>query len=150
MSVMISFSGVAEIDKVLRTLPNQLTHNLLSEVHTIAARPLVERARLLAPLGETMNLTKSIGIEKESYGKSDTLGIVRAGVRRGRYKGNHGHLVEYGTRSRQTRSGSNRGVMPRKPFMEPSWMQTKTQVERIISFQVSKKIVQYIKSNVRG
>lgn len=150
MSVTISFSGVAEIDKVLRGLPNQLTHNYLSDVHSLAAQPLIERAKLLAPLGDTMNLTKSIGVEKESYGRSETLGIVRAGVRRGRFRGNHGHLLEYGTRKRATRSGANRGIGPVKQFMRPSYNQTKNQIESIIKYQVSRKIVQYIKSNVRG
>lgn len=150
MSMTLSLSGVAELDKIFKGLNSQLSHTYLTEVHTLAAHPLVQRAQLLAPIGETMNLTRSIGVEKESYGRSSTLGIVRVGARRGRYRGNHAHLLEYGTRKRATRSGANRGVGPVRKFMWPAYTQTRTQVENIISYQVSRKIVQYIKANVRG
>jgi len=150
MSVSISLSGVAELDKVFKGLPNQLTYTYLSEVHTLAAQPLVQRAQLLAPLGDTMNLTKSIGVEKDSFGKSDIIGAVRVGARRGRFRGNHAHLLEYGTRKRAARSGANRGMGPAKPFMRPAYGQTRSQVEGIIKFQLSRKIVSYIKNNVRG
>lgn len=148
MSVNISVSGVEKIDKVLRGLSPSLTHNLLANVHTIAARPFIERAKLFAPLGVTGNLTRSIGSERESFGKSDALGMVKAGVRRGRYKGNHGHLIEYGTRARVTRAGANRGFVKAHPFVRPAFEQTKTQVERIIAFETGKHIVNYMRANL--
>lgn len=148
MSVTVSLSGVEKIDKVLRGLSPSLTHNLLANVHTIAARPFIERAKLFAPHGETGNLTRSIGSERESFGRSDNLGMVKAGVRRGKYKGNHGHLIEYGTKARTTRAGANRGFVKARPFIRPAFEGTKSQVERIISFQVSRHIVQYMRSNL--
>jgi len=147
MSVTISVSGVEKIDKILKGLPNQVNHLNMSKIHTLAAQPLVERAKLLAPLGETMNLTKSIGTVKEPFGRSDSLGVVRAGARRGSFRGNHAHLLEYGTAVRRTKSGANRGVGPKKPFMEKAWLSTRKQVENIIAFQVSKYIVNFIKQN---
>lgn len=150
MSVTISLSGVDKIDKVLKGLPNVINHNMMSNVHVKAAQPLIQRMKLQAPLGETMNLTNSIGAVRESYGKSDTLGIVRVGARRGRFKGNHAHLVEYGTARRANKNGANRGVMPRKPFTYPSWVATRAQVERIISYEVSREVVGYIRRNMNG
>jgi HK97 gp10 family phage protein len=144
--ITISITGVDQLDRVFKGLPGQLQQSFLAQVHTLAAQPFIERAKLLAPLGETGNLTKSVGIEKQN----DSQGTVLAGVRRGRFGGNHGHLVEYGTVRRATKKGANRGRMPAKPFTEPAFNQTKEQVERIISYQLSKKIVDYIKSNVRG
>ncbi len=149
--IKISVTGVKELDAVFKGLPKLVSHKMLSDVHATAAKTLVDRAKLLAPLGETMNLTKSIGVERESLKTSTTsLGQVQAGPRRGRFKGQVGHLVEYGTKPRKLKSnGAYRGVMKIKKFMEPAFMQTKEVVERIISYQLSRHIVNYIKANVK-
>lgn len=139
---MISVTGVAEIDKVLRELPKQMTHTILGAAHTLAAKPLVEKAKQLAPVGATHNLVNSIGSTKTNVKRADSLGEVRVGPRRrGGLKGFHGHFNEFGTKRRRTRKGANRGVMPAQPFMRPAFAQTKLQVEGQIAVQISKVMV---------
>ena len=139
---MISVTGVAEIDKVLKELPKQMTHTILGAAHAAAAKPLVTKAKLLAPEGPTGNLVDSIGVSKTNIKKADKLGEVRVGPRKkGGYKGFAGHLVEYGTRKRRTRKGVNRGLMKPKPFMKPAHQQTKNEVEKGIAVNIGKVMV---------
>lgn len=139
---MISVTGVKEIDKVLRELPKQMTHQILGAAHAAAARPLVERAKLLAPEGPTGNLVDSIGVSKTNIKKTNKLGEVRVGPRRkGGFKGFAGHLVEYGTKLRKNRKGARRGFMRPKPFMKPAFGLTKFQIEKDIALQIGKVMV---------
>jgi HK97 gp10 family phage protein len=139
---MISVTGVKEIDKVLRELPKQMTHQILGAAHASAAKPLVERSKLLAPEGPTGNLVDSLGIIKPNVKKANRIGEIIVGPRRkGRYKGFAGHLVEYGTRKRRTKKGANRGVMKAKPFMMPAFNQTKGIVEKQIATEIGKVMV---------
>lgn len=147
---MITVTGVAEIDKVLKELPRQMSHTVLGAAHAGAAKPLVEKAKLLAPEGPTGNLVDSIGTVKANIKKANQLGEVKVGPRRsGKYKGFAGHLVEYGTRKRRTRKGANRGFMPAKPFMKPAFDQTKGIVERQIAGEVGKVLVRTMRRHLR-
>jgi HK97 gp10 family phage protein len=149
MSVKISVTGIAEIDKVLRGMPAQLSHTVLGQAHAAAAKPLVERAKLLAPEGPTGNLVDSIGAEKESFSKVTQLGQVQAGPRRSRrHKGHVAHLVEYGTTVRANRKGANRGAMRKSPFMQRAFDQTKNLVEGSIAEQIGKKLSAYMRKTL--
>jgi HK97 gp10 family phage protein len=151
MSVKISITGIKEIDNVLRNLPKEITHQVLSSAHSAAAKPLVQRMQLTAPEGPTGNLVDSIGIVRSSVKKADNLGEIKVGPRRGRYKGHHAHMVEYGTKPRtlkgrgKYKSGTKRGVMPKKPFVKPAFRQTKTEVERGIAVQVGRALARKMK-----
>jgi HK97 gp10 family phage protein len=139
---MISVTGVQEIDKVLKELPKQMTHTILGAAHAGAAKPLVERAKLLAPEGPTGNLVDSIGVVKTSLKRADKLGEVIVGPRKkGKYKGFAGHLVEYGTKRRKTKKGNNRGRMLPDPFMAPAFHQTKSIVEGGIAKEIGRVMV---------
>lgn len=156
MSVKLSVTGVKEIDAVLKGMPLQLQDRVLKTAHADAAKPLVQVATTLAPLGKTGNLKRSIGVERISMKKIDAIGLVQVGPRRrSGYKGIHGHLVEFGTTSRETKgkksmpAGINRGLMPAKPFMEPAFNQTKSLIEAAISVSVGKKLNDFIKRTVK-
>ena len=139
---MISVTGVKEIDKVLRELPKQMTHTILGAAHAAAAKPLVERAKLLAPEGTSGNLVDSIGTTKTNIKRTNKLGETRTGPRRkGGFKGFAGHLVEYGTKLRKNRKGARRGFMSPKPFMKPAFGMTKFQVEKDIAYQIGRSLV---------
>jgi HK97 gp10 family phage protein len=147
---MIKVTGVAEIDKVLKELPKQMNHSILGAAHAAAAKPLVEKAKLLAPEGPTGNLVDSIGVVKTTFKKANSVGEVKVGPRRrGGHKGFAGHLVEYGTRKRQTKKGANRGTMKAKPFMKPAFQATKGVVENDISNQVAKVVIRTMKKYVK-
>ncbi len=165
----ITVTGVKEIDDCLNKMPLVLTERVLQLAGVAASKVLVEKARLLAPEGPTGNLVDSIGAVKSSFNKVATLlrdvGEVTVGPRRGgiggggRYKGNAGHLVEYGTRPRRTKGRSkgrkriiknaNRGVMPKKPFMEPAFQATKDQVLSQYNAQVGKQLVNVMKRTLK-
>lgn len=146
MSVKISLTGVKEIDGLLKAMPKELTHQVLGAAHLAAAKPLIEKEKLLAPEGPTGNLVDSIGGIKTSIKRADSLGEVKVGPRRSRpYKGFAGHLVEFGTKSRQTRKGANRGIMPAEPFAEPAFNQTSKVVTDGIAVQIARKLVSLMK-----
>lgn len=147
---MISVTGLKEIDRVLKELPKQMQHSILSAAHAAAAKPLVEKAKLIAPEGPTGNLVDSIGVSKTSVKKANKLGEVRVGPRRkGGFKGFAGHLVEFGTKRRRTRKGANRGLMRPKPFMKPAFGQTKGQVEKDIALQIGRVMMRTMRRYLR-
>lgn len=150
MNVKLSITGLKEIDDVLKGLPLQLSHKVLQAAHTDAAKPMVEREKLIAPEGPTGKLIDSIGVVKPPFAKSTTIGEVIIGPRRGRFGGNVGHLVEFGTRKRQIKSGANRGRMPKKPFAEPAFIQTNEQVLSRIQLSLGKKLYAFMKKTIKN
>jgi hypothetical protein len=142
---MIHVTGLKEIDNILVELPKDFTHKFLSDAHVKAVKPLVEKEKLLAPEGPTGNLVDSIGSVRVGFKKADQLGDVRVGPRRGKFGGNHGHLVEFGTRKRFNKKGASRGIMPSKPFAEPALSQTKGQIEGSIKISYAQVMVRTMK-----
>ena|SRR5687767_15385093 len=142
--------GFKEVDAVLKGLPKQVNHKLFSQAHAQAAKVLVQKAKNLAPEGPNGNLVDSIGTVKMNFSKASELGLTQTGPRRGRYNGNVGHLVEYGTRARVNRHGASRGVMPKKPFMEPAWEQTKSQVIKSVNGFVGKALFNFMKRTIKN
>jgi HK97 gp10 family phage protein len=149
MNVKLSVVGLKEIDQVVKNLPLALQHSTLQSAHASAAKPLVEREKLLAPEGPTGNLVDSIGIAKTSLNRANNVGEVKVGPRR--KIAPHGHLVEFGTKTRKLRgrgkykAGTNRGVMTKKPFAQPAFSQTKGAVEKGIAVNIGKSVVRTMK-----
>jgi HK97 gp10 family phage protein len=150
MDVRMRFTGVKEIDQVLKGLPQQLNHKILQQAHTSAAKVLVDTAKLSAPEGPTGNTIDSIGVVKTTFAKATELGLIDVGPRRGRYKGNAAHLIEYGTRKRSLKNGANRGTMPARPFMEPSWNRTKDTVVNSIDRFLGATLYRFMKRTIKN
>lgn len=150
MKVDIKLTGHQQIDQVFRGLPNVLQDKVMQDAHAKAVKLTVDRAKLIAPEGPTGNLVDSIGVVR-ARGKGRTeMGLVYAGPRRrGKSRGYHGHLVEYGTKPRQNKRGANRGVMPAKPFMAPAWEMTKQAVLRAIPPELGRKLNAFMKRTIR-
>lgn len=149
MDVKLRLVGVKEIDAVLKGLPAQLNHKVLQSAHAKAVKPTVDAAKLLAPEGPSGGLIDSIGVVKTNFRRANELGEIQAGPRRGRYKGNAGHLVEYGTKARYNKRGAYRGVMKRKPFMQPAWDKTKNQVVTTINTEIGRSLYSFMKRTIR-
>lgn len=150
MNFKLSVTGDKQIDDVLRGLPAQVTHQVLSTAHAAAAKPLIEKEKLLAPEGPEGNLVDSIGAVKTPFQKANVVGEVTVGPRRSRpFKGFHGHLVEFGTKRRQNKNGANRGVMPSKPFAAPAFEATKEVVLNSIAVNVGKKLFAFMKRTIK-
>lgn len=150
----IRLTGVEEIDQVLKGLPLVVNDKLLQEAHAKAAKPLVDRAHLLAPVYKTGNLAESIGVVRTksqlagSVGQE--LGLINVGPRRkGGSKGFAGHLVEKGTKERSDKSGANRGSVKPEPFMEPAWQQTQGQVESSIADFLGREVNNFMRRTIK-
>lgn len=150
MDVKVKLTGVREIDSVLKGLPLEVNHKIVQQANASAARVLVTAAKLKAPEGPTGNLVDSIGVIKTPLSKATELGLIEVGPRRGRYKGNAAHLVEYGTMPRRNERGANRGFMPKDPFMEPSWDKTKSPVLSAINGFIGKHLWRFMKRTLKN
>jgi hypothetical protein len=150
MKFHVSVTGVQAIDKALSGMQKEMTHTILGQAHAAAAKPLIEKEKLLAPEGPTGGLIDSIGATKTPIKKATVIGEVQVGPRRSRkYKGHHGHLVEFGTAKRATKKGANRGIMPKKPFAMPAFIATHTEVVGRISTEVGRKVWAVMKRYIR-
>ncbi len=144
MSVKISVTGLKEIDDVVKGLPLQLQDRVLKTAHADAAKIGVTAAKAMAPVGVTRNLVNSIGVERVSLKRTNEVGLVQYGPRkRGGYKGFHGHFIEFG---KTNRDGTR--TTP-EPFMEPSFNQTKAQIEGAIAVSIGKKLDGFMKRTLK-
>lgn len=78
------------------------------------AKEVAARAKANAPVGKTGNLKASI--RPKYFTRQGPAATV---FPRGK-KGQHRHLVEYGTGRRTQKSGRSTGAMPAKPFVGPA------------------------------
>lgn len=140
-------TGYKEINQALSALPKAMSDKIWSDINYDRAKIVVNRMKLNAPEGPTGNLVDSIGAVRM---RRDRLGTVWVGPRRkGGKKGFAGHLVEFGTKQRRNKNGSNRGVMPKKPFAKKSFDQTHTQLEQQLAASAQKVLTRTIKRYVR-
>jgi HK97 gp10 family phage protein len=152
MGLSIHTTGVKEIDDVLRGLPDQVSDRVLQAASASAAKPLVSAAQELAPKRKG-GLRDSIGVQRTGFAQvgkqTRDVGEVMAGPRRGKYKGQHGHLAEYGTRRRSTKKGANRGTMPVTKFMEPAFNRTKDFMIGIYNSELSRKLSAFMRRTIK-
>ena len=145
----MSLSGYKEIDDVLKGLPLQLTHRILGQAHADAAKPIIPAAQSKIR-NRRGYLSKSIGTEKISMRKADTVGLVYVGPRRKRgYKGYHGHWIEFGHWLTKTKGGDRIKWVDAHPFMEPAFNSTKSQVTDNIKESVGKKLRNFMRTTIR-
>lgn len=151
MDADIKVFGAMELDRVMRALPKELTHSIQQQAHFAAAKPLIQAAKRIAP-DSTGRLEESIGGVRVPLKRATIIGEVHVGPRRrGKFRGRHAHLVEFGTRPRtikgrgQYPAGTKRGVMPASPFMRPALSQTKQQVLDSITTNTAKRLVARMK-----
>ena len=152
---MIKMTGFKEIDTVIKQLPHQLNHTILQQIHARAVRPYIKAAYFAAPL-KTGGTAESIGVIRPGVRRAGSVGLIIAGPRRSRrYKGHLAHLVEFGTKQRrlrgrgQYRSGANRGTMPRRPFLRPSWDRTQNRVLEGIRVATGQVIYNFIRRTIK-
>lgn len=140
--------GYDELLRAFKGLPDQYSDKKIQKVNLRAAQPLIFRMHRLAPVGLTGNLADSIGAVRSKV--SGELGAVEVGPRRrGGYKGFAGHLVEFGTKARRTKSGANRGTMPSNPFVETAYDQTIDEVLGLVDKELETVTVNYLKRMVK-
>lgn len=151
----VTIKGNKELERTFKDLQKYLTHKDQGIINLDAAKPLIEKEKLLAPEGPTGNLVDSIGGIKVSQKKAVELGEVHVGPRLRRpYRGQVGHLVEFGTKKRVLKgkgkypAGTSRGVMPAKPFVRPALAQTKDLVLSRVQNATAKRLVARMKKEL--
>jgi hypothetical protein len=162
MRTIIKVTGIKEIDNALRAMKIEMADKTLQLASVAAAKPLITKAKLLAPEGPTGNTIDSIGAVKGSFNQVKSLqreiGEVTVGPRRGRYKGYAAHLIEYGTRPRMTKGkgkirkvkNAYRGTTPKKPFMEPAFNATRNLMLQRYNVEAGKKVLAAIRRTIKG
>jgi HK97 gp10 family phage protein len=147
---MITVTGVREIDTFLKGLPSKFSHRIVQAANAKAAKPLINAEKMLAPKSEG-DLRDSIGVKKASIKRANAIGEIKVGplYRKG---GRVAHLIEYGTKQRQTkgkgkykvyRAGANRGRVTPKPFVEPAFNRTKDTVTGSIIDELKKATIAF-------
>lgn len=145
--------GMKQLVNSLNGLPLQFSDINMQKVHAKAAEPLVHEMHRRAPVGLTGNTADSVGLIKKG-GKNREFGIVEAGpIRGGRYKGFAAHLQEFGTKNRRVKKrhpifGYDRGRMPARPWVGPSWKATDSKVVKNIEKIYSEEVTKYLKRTV--
>lgn len=149
MNVQLSITGLKEIDDVFRGFPGVYNHRILQAAHAEAAKPLIYKEHLLAPVGKTGKLADSIGVIKMPFTKAASIGEVQVGPRRGRFGGSAAHLIEFGTKMRNF-NGANRGRVTAKPFIEQAFDATYQQVIDGISLALAQKGYAFMKRIIKN
>ncbi|SFG10616.1 HK97 gp10 family phage protein [Sporolactobacillus nakayamae] len=120
-SIDVSIDGVEVTLKAIKLFDMDTKAKLIDIVKASAVN-LQKNAMAKAPIAKT-TITKGKGkrgdLRKSIRPKYFDGGLSATVVPR-KPKGSHRHLVEYGTVSRRTKKGANRGAMPRMPFMGPA------------------------------
>jgi HK97 gp10 family phage protein len=146
MKATAQLKGDKEFLQLLKELPSAANEQIVGGAYMRSAKPLVQKEKLLAPEGPTGNLVDSIGAFRTPKRRRTQIGEVTVGPRRGRrYKGNAGHLVEFGTKQRRTRKGANRGKMTKHPFVKPAWEATKNQILDSMTSEMRKSYLRVMK-----
>ncbi len=119
--------------RFFEAVPRRTGQRTITRALRKIVKPLVKEAKAKAPK-DSGDLRRSIGSIAD---KSRTYkGSIRVGARRSaRYKGHHGHLVEYGTAARVPKKGrymtftyngktvktTRTAKMPAQPFLAPAY-----------------------------
>lgn len=152
---MTTILGAKELHQFLNGLPREFSDPLLQKINTKAAIPLVNKMHRMAPVGLTGNLAASIGVVKSGRNNVGELGQIEIGPRRkGGFKGFAGHFNEFGTKRRRVKKrhpifGYDRGVMPKRPFLEPAWEQTKAEVLGNITKELGKVVTDFGRATLK-
>ena len=122
-------TGLEEIDKLLKQLPETVARNITRRALVRAAKVVEKEMRARAPVGKTGNLKASIGQVGvrglPGGGQARQVGALKGG----RFKGYHAHLVEFGT-----------STAAPHPFIRPAWDETRTAALKILVAELGKGV----------
>lgn len=129
----IDLFGFDELNKFFETMKRTDQRRVILNSFRLGGKPLISTARRLLKTGlkkrSTGTLNKSMGFVPLRARKNSVFISAKIGARRfGNYRGYHGHLVDAGTTSRQTRQGFARGEMPANRFFTNAMNQTQSQM----------------------
>lgn len=122
---------------MLESLPRKMSGPVVRKALREGAKPILAAARAAAPISNDKDpglLRKSMspgrGIRIKAYRRT---GVTMAVIGPSWPLGAHGHLIEFGTQLRTTKTGASRGVGPAMPFLRPAFDANVGRAQRIIA-----------------
>lgn len=146
----VQVKGDKDLKRLFEILPAKVNKKILLAAFRKGAKPLIKESRQNVPVDEG-DLKRSIGTVTAKP-KNRNKAAVRVGPRIGKAKnakGYHGHLIEFGTAPRKTKSGKFTGSTPANPFMSPAWESKKDEVQREINENIGEVVEKVIKSTLK-
>ncbi len=154
--VWMEVHGLKELQSQLKQVPEKIKRNELYRILRNVTGPVedamraevtkIERAAQAKGRETTGNLYDAIG---RIRGKSkEYLNLQVAPRVRGNYRGWHAHLVNFGTKVRQTKMGWNRGAARENNFAQRAFDRTINQVRPDFEAQVAKSTERLLKQNI--
>jgi len=146
---MYEVQGLEQFEKIMKGLSDKMRRSQMYSLIRNVTGPVEKAAKAEAAKIESDawskhkrinsgNLEESIG---RIRGKSkDYLNIQVAPRAKGRFKGFHAQLVQFGTVDRTNKKGQNRGRMDPNPFMQRAFDKTLNGVRGNFEKQIAKKI----------
>lgn len=156
MKAWVQVEGLQELQSQLKRLPERIKKNELYRILRNVTGPVeeamrsevtkIELAAHAAGRDTTGNLYDAIG---RIRGKSKEYLNVQVAPRvKGKYRGYHAHLVNFGTKIRKTRKGYRRGAARENNFAQRAWDRTVNSVKPNFEAQVAKSMERMIKQNL--
>lgn len=97
--VTLKITGMQDVLRYLDVLPDKVSKAVQRKAVRKAAKPMIKAMRALTPT-RTRNLRRSIGLKVKRYGKTVVVAVLGHRIKLGKFGGQHGHLVELGTKDR--------------------------------------------------
>lgn len=128
--------GLKELAETLKQLPTAVAEASLAEAAEAGGRPILNAAQANAP-EDLGNLKRSLDMKVVVYPASRVATAIVGPRSR---EAPHAHFTEFGTATRSTKSGANRGATPPRPFLRPAVDQTRQQSINAIGKVLGKSI----------
>lgn len=146
--------GDEKLEAFFRSMRRSEKYQLVMQAYEQATEPLIaeskgELVRKLKRRSRTLNLYNSLGFVPGKKNGNSNYVEAKVGARRyGKYKGYHGHLIDAGTATRQTRKGFNRGRMPATNFFTNAVTNTEQKVTTELREQMIANLQKLIESQI--
>lgn len=143
-----------KLEAFFRSMRRSEKYQLVMEAYEEATQPLTEESkgqliRKLKRRSKTFNLHTSLGFVPGKKNGNSNFIEAKVGARRfGKFKGYHGHLIDAGTATRQTRKGFNRGRMTPTNFFTDSVKNTEFKVTAELREQMKANLQKLIESQI--
>lgn len=158
MNGWVEVQGLKEFENQLKRLDESMQRKQIMSLIRRVAGPVEKAAKLEAAMIETRalqagrittgNLEDSIG---RIRGKAKEYPNIQVAPRaKGRFKGFHAQLVQFGTSVRKTRTGANRGAAKPDPFMTRAFNKTLNSVRADFEKQIAKQVEKNAKTIFNG
>jgi len=149
----IKWSGFAQLNKILEDVPQDIAKKAGIDALRAGAKPILEEAKKLVPVGATRKLMESLEIAT----KKARIPVVKVQASR-RKGGYHAHLVELGTQPHDIHNvviGNkfypviHHPGSKKQPFMRPAFNSKKTETLRIVLAEIAGKVAKRIKRELK-